>query len=70
MRRKRKSLVFHGLALDKKETEDKLAGRIQQILELKMNLKRRIGLKHIARVTDCSSNSPPIVVTFEDKVRT
>ena len=43
---------------------------LQEILECKMNLKRRIALKQTIRLTDSNSNSPPVLVTFEDQVET
>ena len=43
---------------------------LQEILECKMNLKRRIVLKQTIRLTDSNSNSPPVLVTFEDQVET
>ena len=33
-----------------------------------MNLKRRMLLKHTVRLVDSHSNSPPVLVTFEDQV--
>ena len=41
---------------------------LQEILECKMNLKRRIVLKQTTRLKDSNSNSPPVLVTFEDQV--
>ena len=33
-----------------------------------MNMKRRMLLKHTVRLVDSHSNSPPVLVTFEDQV--
>ena len=48
----------------------KLRERIEDLLEMKLNMKRKIPLKRAARETGSSSNAPPLIVTFEDQVST
>ena len=46
----------------------KLWERIEDLLEVKMNMKRKIPLKRVVRQKGSSSNAPPLIVTFEDQV--
>ena len=46
----------------------KLRERIEDLLEMKLNMKRKIPLKRAAREMGSSSNAPPLIVTFEDQV--
>ena len=46
----------------------KLWERIEDLLEVKMNMKRKILLKRVVRQKGSSSNAPPLIVTFEDQV--
>ena len=48
----------------------KLRERIEDLLEMKLNMKRKIPLKSAAREMGSSSNAPPLIVTFEDQVST
>ena len=43
--------------------------RIEDLLELKMNMKRKIPMKKVVREKGSSSNAPPMIVTFEEQVR-
>ena len=44
--------------------------RIEDLLELKMNMKRKIPLKRVVRQKGSNSNAPPLIVTFEEQVST
>ena len=48
----------------------KLVERIEDLLELKMNMKRKISLKRVVRQKGSNSNAPPLIVTFEEQVGT
>ena len=48
----------------------KLRERIEDLLEMKLNMKRKIPLKRAVREMGSSSNAPPLIVTFEDQVST
>lgn len=65
----RKTLEFHGLPLEKGETGKSLMEKIEDIMEMKMNMNRKIGLRKTTRKSDCNSNAPPVVVIFEEQVR-
>ena len=42
--------------------------RIEDLLELKMNVKRKIPLRKVVRQRGSTSNAPPLIVTFEEQV--
>ena len=47
----------------------RLLERIEDLLELKMNMKRKIPMKKVVREKGSTSNAPPMIVTFEEQVR-